>query len=85
MAKGKKTGGRTKDTPNIATKTAREVFIATIEGRVSSINAALDYVEKDDPAKYLELIAKFAQYFVPKQVEMKLDNNIIEVIAPGKK
>lgn len=85
MAKAKgssKSGGRKKNTPNKITQTAREVFIATIEAQVPSIQAAFDFVKKDDPAKYLELLAKYAQYFVPKQVEMKIENNIIEVIVP---
>lgn len=91
MAKGVGKGktnnpnGRPKGVPNELTQTAREMFIATIEAQVPSIQAAFDYVKQDDPAKYLELLAKYAQYFVPKQVEMKLDNNIINVIVPNKK
>lgn len=88
MAKAKgspKTGGKQKGTPNKLTQSARELFISTIEAQVPSIQAAFDFVKKDDPAKYLELLAKYAQYFVPKQVEMKIDGNIIEVIPPNKK
>lgn len=74
--KGKdKTGGRQKGGENKLTKTARELFINILEGQISNIEQALNDVlngtktRAADPAKYLELYAKYAQYFVPKKVE----------------
>lgn len=68
--KGNKAGkGRPKGAENKLTKEARELFIETLEGEVPNIREAFDKVKKDNPAKYLELFAKYAQYFVAKKTE----------------
>jgi hypothetical protein len=83
--KGKKTGGREKATPNKLTQTARELFVSTLEGQVPNIMGAFEHVRNEDPAKFLELYAKYAQYFVPKQMDINLGGKVITVIAPNKK
>lgn len=91
MAKGVGKGktnnpdGRPKGTPNKITQNARELFVQTIENQVPHIQQAFDFVKRDNPEKYLELLAKYAQYFCPKQVEMKIEGNVINVIPPSKK
>lgn len=55
---------------SIITKEARVIFKETLEGQVSNIELAFNDVFKYDKAKYLELFAKYAQYFVPKQVDI---------------
>jgi hypothetical protein len=44
MAKGRKTGGRTKGTPNKATPEIREHFRMLIEGELPNLKAALEEV-----------------------------------------
>jgi hypothetical protein len=68
--KGQKTGGRVQGSQNHLTKTAREVFKATLEGEVKYIRQAFAKVRVVDPAKYLELFSKYAQYFTPKQLDV---------------
>lgn len=68
--KGQKTGGRQKGAPNQLVKSAREVFKTTLEGQVEHIQDAFEKVRKTNPEKYLELFAKYAQYFMPKQVDI---------------
>lgn len=81
--KGKKTGGREKGTENQLTKTARELFSQTLENQVPNIEGAFDAIlESGDHAKYLELFAKYAQYFVPKKIDLDVTGNIITVIPP---
>lgn len=89
--------GRQKDVPNKLTKTAREIFVATLEAQSDRIGKAFDdvlmgkkdendeYITKPDPAKYLELFAKYAQYFVPKKLDVNMDGKVITVIPPNKK
>lgn len=77
--------GRQKNVPNKITKTAREIFIATLESRSEFIGEAFDIVRKEDPAKYLELFAKYAQYFVPKKLDVNLEGKVITVIPPNSK
>lgn len=78
-----KTGGRGKGVENGVLKEARQLFVEILEGEVPKIKAALDAVYRDDPAKYLEIYAKYAQYFVSKKVENTLKDERIEVIVPG--
>jgi hypothetical protein len=61
--------GRPKGAENKLTKEARELFIETLEGQVPHITEAFEKVRKDNPTKYLELFAKYAQYFVPRKVD----------------
>ena len=74
--KGAKTGGRQKGTPNKMTQEARELFIETLEGQVPNIEKAFADVLKTSPSKYLELFAKYAQYFVPKKTEGDMKHEI---------
>jgi hypothetical protein len=66
----KKAGGRQKGVENKITKEAREIFVQTLEGEVPYIKDAFASVRDSDPAKYLELFAKYAQYFVPKKLQV---------------
>jgi hypothetical protein len=74
--KGKKTGGRQKGTPNKLDSEAREVFIQTLEGQVPNIEKAFQEVLKKSPEKYLDLFAKYAQYFVPKKTESDIKTEV---------
>jgi hypothetical protein len=68
--KGHKHGkGRPKGAENKLTSEARELFIETLEGQVPNIEEAFAQVLENNPAKYLELFAKYAQYFVPRKTE----------------
>lgn len=84
--KGKtKTGGKVKGTPNKLAQSARELFVTTLEGQVQFIQEAFNEVRQEDKAKYLELFAKYAQYFVPKQLDIGLSSNDISVTIVKKK
>lgn len=69
-----KTGGKTKGSENKVTKQAKELFVSILEGQVDHIQEAFDFVRAEDPAKYLDLFAKYAKYFVPAQI--KIDNPV---------
>lgn len=68
--KGNKLGkGRPKGAENKLTAEAREIFIQTLENQVPNIEEAFSKVLEQSPSKYLDLFAKYAQYFVPKKTE----------------
>ncbi|MEO6901565.1 MAG: hypothetical protein ABI241_00595 [Bacteroidia bacterium] len=77
--------GRPKDSSNKVTIAARELFVVTLEKESKYIEAAFAKVRDSDPGKYLEIFAKYAQYFVPKKIDLNTDMNIINVIAPDKR
>jgi len=61
--------GRPKGAENKLTKEARQVFLETLEGQAPHIAEAFEAVRLQDPKAYLDLFAKYAQYFVPKKTE----------------
>ena len=67
--KGNKAGGRTKGAVNKVTQSARELFLETLEGQSEHLAEAFAKVREESPSKYLDLFAKYAQYFVPKKTE----------------
>ena len=61
--------GKPKGAVNKITQTSRELFLETLEGESEHIAAAFEKVRRDNPRAYLDLFAKYAQYFVPKKTE----------------
>jgi hypothetical protein len=80
MAKPKgspKYGGKVKGSQNKTTKAARELFVQTLEGQVPNIQEAFESVREKDPAKYLDLFAKYAKYFVPVQMNITGEQPVV--------
>lgn len=72
FAKGNE--GKPKGSTNKVSQEARELFLSTLEGQVSGISKAFEDVRKEDPAKFLDLFAKYAQYFVPKKTSNETEH-----------
>jgi len=66
----KKLGGKEKGTENKVTSDARLLFKQTLEAQVPSLLQAFEDVRAKNPDRFLELFAKYAQYFIPKQVDV---------------
>lgn len=75
-----KKGGRQKGTGNKTTAQAQELFVGILQGQSSKVEDALNEVYKTDKAKFLELYAKYAQYFVPKKIEQHNTHEIPDTI-----
>ena len=74
--KGNKEGkGRSKGSENKLTKEARTIFLETLEGQAPHIAEAFEKVRDENPKAYLDLFAKYAQYFVPKKTENSHDHS----------
>lgn len=65
-----KSGGKQKGYQDDATLASREVFKSAIEEQFPKMMIAFEEARKQSPIKYLELITKFAQYVMPKMVEI---------------
>jgi hypothetical protein len=79
--------GKPKGATNKVTNEARELFLKTLESQVPNIMEAFNEVREKNPATYLDLFAKYAQYFVPKKTSLEggdkpldLNFNLKEVI-----
>lgn len=73
MANGKKTGGRTKGTPNKATAEFRDTVTKLLSDNAENVASWLAEVatggadpSKADPGKALDLLAKLAEFAAPK-------------------
>lgn len=75
-----KTGGKTKGSVNKVTANARELFVAILEKQVPKIESAFEKVLIKSPEKYLELYAKYAQYFIPRKVDITTKEEAIEQV-----
>jgi len=66
----KKATGRPEGATNKITQDARELFKQTLEAQVPSLLQSFEDVRAKNPDRFLELFAKYAQYFIPKQVDV---------------
>lgn len=66
MAKGEKTGGRSKGTPNKATADTRKTIALIADRNVAKLEDWLTRVAEDDPAKAADLFLRMIEYHVPK-------------------
>ncbi|WP_242120954.1 hypothetical protein [Aestuariivivens sediminicola] len=84
MAKGKKTGGRTKGTPNKITKEIREYFQNLI---VSNIDILEQDLRSLEPLQRLKMIIELSKFVVPtlKATDLSLkdedEDNFNEIVV----
>jgi hypothetical protein len=64
---------------NKVTQEARELFLQTLEAQVPNIMEAFNEVREKNPAQYLDLFAKYAQYFVPKKTSLEGGDKPLDV------
>jgi len=76
MAKGPGKGktnnpnGRPKGIQNKTTEEAKELFNAVIEGQIENIESCLKKVQEKDPARFLEILAKYLNYIYPRGLDI---------------
>jgi len=68
MAKGIKTGGRTKGTSNKLTAETKELLQSLVNSEIQALPEKLNELETKDR---LNLITKFLPYILPKQTEIE--------------
>lgn len=75
--------GKQKGAENKTTKRAKELVVELVE---AGLPRALEMLESiKDPKEYLDALAKFMSYVVPKQVDTTINDTRITVIPPQKK
>ena len=70
MAKGIKTGGRTKGTPNSTTAETKELLQTIVSNEMETITELLEQLT---PKERIDAIIKLLPYIVPKQNEITVD------------
>ncbi len=64
--KGRKTGGRTKGTPNKTTADVREAIAAFATNNVVKLEGWLTRVARKNPAKAADILLRAMEYHIPK-------------------
>jgi hypothetical protein len=70
MATGKKTGGRSKGTPNRTTAETKELLQKIVNKEIDSLSLLLEQLE---PNERVNALSKLLPYIVPKQNEVKAE------------
>lgn len=83
MAKGKKTGGRTKGVPNGTTQDVRQAIALFAERNVGQLEAWLKRVAKIDPAKAADIFLKAIEYHIPKLNRTEVSGVVNHDMGPG--
>jgi hypothetical protein len=75
MAKGRKTGGRTKGVPNKATQNAREAIARFVDANAANLQKWLDEVYTiDGPKAALACYNDLVEYHVPKLARTEISS-----------
>jgi hypothetical protein len=81
--------GRVKGVPNKVTADVRRAFTMLLEGSSEKLAGWLEKVAKTDPARALDLVAKFAEYHIPKLSRTELstgsDTLKVEIVDPTRR
>lgn len=72
MAKGKKTGGRTKGTPNKTNAVTRAAIADFLERQWDKLDDLFVRVAADDPHKAIQFLKDIAEYHIPKLARTEL-------------
>ena len=72
--------GRPIGSLNKVTATAKEMVVQLVESGLPTAIVKLQQI--DNPKDYLDALAKFISYVVPKQTDVKINDERIEVIIP---
>ncbi|SRR6266403_1115269 len=83
MAKGKKTGGRTKGVPNAITQDVREAIAVFAERNVGQLEAWLKRVARYDPGKAADIFLKAIEYHIPKLNRTEVTGDVKHTAGPG--
>lgn len=76
FAKGhEKKGGKKKGYIAEPVRKAQEIFTSIIEGQSDHIGKALEIIRNEDPAKYLDILAKLMPFVMPKKTEVNANIN----------
>lgn len=67
--------GRPKGAGNKITQEARALFLQTIENQMPNLEQAFEFVRQENPAEYLKIVEKYAQYFIAKKVDITSKDN----------
>jgi hypothetical protein len=67
--------GKPKGVNNRITQEARSLFLQTIEDQMPHIAPAFEAVRMENPAEYLKILEKYAQYFIAKKVDITSKDN----------
>lgn len=82
MAKGRKTGGRKKGTPNVLTQDVRAAIGLFAQRNVDKLESWLNRTARRNPAKAADIMLRALEYHVPKLGRMEVAG-LVPNVGPG--
>lgn len=76
VPKKKKTGGRTKGTPNKTTAQIKDMITALVGTQMEKWPAVIDKMMKEDPAEAMKITGRLIDYVLPKQTKIDLEGEL---------
>jgi hypothetical protein len=74
-----KIGGRSANTPNVATKEARLVLNKILIAEIPNLVESLAKVREKDDAKYIDCMNKLLSYLIPRRTDITTDDEQLPV------
>lgn len=72
----KKTGGRTKGTPNKTTAQIKEMIVSLVGTQMEKWPVELEKMMRKDPAEAMKITGRLIDYVLPKQTKMELEGEL---------
>ncbi len=72
----KKTGGRTKGTPNKTTAQIKEMIVSLVGNQMEKWPVELEKMMRRDPAEAMKITGRLIDYVLPKQTKMELEGEL---------
>ena len=74
--KKKKTGGRTKGTPNKTTAQIKDMITSLVGTQMEKWPAVIDKMMKEDPAEAMKITGRLIDYVLPKQSKIDIEGEL---------
>ena len=93
MAKGQKgiqkgevanPGGRG-NVPNKVTTETRNLILIAVERQSVYFDETMERIRRDSPCDWAKIMVKMCDFILPKQMNLNVNGNIINVIPPDKR
>lgn len=77
----KKAGGKKKGSENNLTRQTKEMLLKILSGQTKYVNDALQKLQKDDPAKFIDAYAKLIGYIIARKSDVTSDDKPLQTIT----
>lgn len=86
FTKGHKSlGGRTVGAQNKVTIETKQIILSAIDEQSKHFDVTMERIRDENPTEWAKIMVKLMDFVLPKQMNINMDGNIINVITPPKR